>query len=342
MRGAIFEDAQNYKVVELPLEECGDDDVIVKNLYAGICGSDIETYWNGGASRGIKKGDELGHEVVSEVVQVGKNVKDIELGDHVWPQYGMAKRDMARSRTVGAFSEYIHMPGFQLGYSALKIDSEIPLKTAAMFEPFTIGAKGVVSANPGPGKTAVVFGAGIIGMSAGIMLKWYGCDQVMIVDVSASRLENAKMFGMTTCNLLEENLTETLMGKFGNMQTRFGARCGCDIYVDCIGTAKGDDPFFTINTYEKIGKRDSVFCIVGVHHEPVPINMGTLCLNNQKICGCGGTSPGVLAKDILPMMKSGQFPLEILVTHEYPLERIDEAMRMASNSHEAQKVLLRV
>jgi threonine dehydrogenase-like Zn-dependent dehydrogenase len=93
--------------------------------------------------------------------------------------------------TVGGFSEYIRIPDCEVGYSVLKIDNDIPLRSAVLVEPFVIGTREASSLSPGTDKTAVVFGAGIIGMSAAIMLKWYGCPKVTVVDVSEPRLKNA-------------------------------------------------------------------------------------------------------------------------------------------------------
>jgi NAD(P)-dependent dehydrogenase (short-subunit alcohol dehydrogenase family) len=80
-------------VVDLPYPECGDDDVIVKNLYGGCCGTDINAYSKGGDPHMIWKDHKFGHEMVSEVVEVGKNVK---VGALMFPNQGSALRDRNR------------------------------------------------------------------------------------------------------------------------------------------------------------------------------------------------------------------------------------------------------
>ena len=75
-------DKGHIEIVDKILPECGDDDVIVKNLIAGICGADYLAYAHGdGPSHMLYSGQEFGHEMVSEVIAVGKNVKGIEVGD---------------------------------------------------------------------------------------------------------------------------------------------------------------------------------------------------------------------------------------------------------------------
>jgi threonine dehydrogenase-like Zn-dependent dehydrogenase len=80
-----------------------------------------------------------------------------------------------------------------------------------------------------------VFGAGIIGMSAAIMLRWYGCSKVMVVDISGSRLENAKTFGLVTCNSATEDLKSKALAEFGSQNGFLGERCSANLYIDAIG-----------------------------------------------------------------------------------------------------------
>ena len=225
-KAAIFRGPGSVDVVELPYPECGPDDAIVRNLMAGVCGSDVAAYRHGGDDHMVWRDHEFGHEAISEIVQLGRNVRGLSLGDHVFVNQGKALRDMARMATVGSFSEYIRIPQCEPGYSVLPIDNAIPLKTAVLFEPFVIGARGARSLDPGPGKGAIVFGAGIIGLSAAIMLQWYGCDKVMVVDISDFRLENARRMGLAVCNSASEDLTARAIAEFGSQETFFGTRCG--------------------------------------------------------------------------------------------------------------------
>ena len=76
-KAAIYRDIGKIDIVDLPYPECGDEDVIVKNLLGGICGADVNAFFKGGDPHMIWKDYEFGHEMISEVVEVGKDVKDI-------------------------------------------------------------------------------------------------------------------------------------------------------------------------------------------------------------------------------------------------------------------------
>jgi threonine dehydrogenase-like Zn-dependent dehydrogenase len=303
-------------------------------LLSGCCGADVLAYAKGGDPHMIWKDHEFGHEMVSEVVEVGKNVKDVKVGDRLFPNQGNALRDRNRMATVGAFSEYIRILQFEPNFSAVMIDKDIPLKSAVLLEPFVIGTRAANNLKPGPGKTAIVFGAGIIGMSTAIMLKWYGCDKVMIVDFSDFRLRNAEKFGLVTCNPSKEDLKAKAITEFGSMPCFGGEACAANLFVDAIGIQA------IIDQFQAIAGRGATLGVVGVHHKPASIEMMRLTYNTWNITGCGTISIFDAAKDIFKMMKSGNYKLEELVTHEYPVEKINEALTMGGNANEAQKVII--
>ena len=97
-KAALFFDDGDHGHIEytektLP-DVCGDDDVIVKNRIAGICGADYMAYAHGdGPSHMLYSGQEFGHEMVSEVIEKGKNVKGVEIGDWIFPNMGYAYHD---------------------------------------------------------------------------------------------------------------------------------------------------------------------------------------------------------------------------------------------------------
>ena len=333
-KAAIYKDIGKVEIIDKPYPVCGDNDVIVKNILGGICGADVNAYNKGGDAHQIWKDHEFGHEMISEVVEIGKNVTDVTVGDYVWPHLGYAHRDRGRMATVGGFSEYIHILGYEEGYSAFKLDKSVPIEVLVQLEPFIIGTRGAKNANPGPGRTAIVFGAGFIGVACSIMLKYYGCEKVMIVDQSDFRLNKAKDFGLITCNSATEDLKVRAIEEFGSARSIQGEVCGADILVDCIGIQPIID---SISTLAKIGAE---IVIVGVHHKPVTMNFMYLCYGQWNIKGSGTlpTEDGV--KEVLGMMTSGKYELSGLISHKYPQNQIVEALKMASNPNTSQRVVV--
>jgi 2-desacetyl-2-hydroxyethyl bacteriochlorophyllide A dehydrogenase len=333
MKACIYNGPGSISFREIDLPPCGEKDIIIKNLYAGICGSDIAAYQHDGTSMRIYPGSEFGHEMVSRVVEVGKHVEGLQVGDRVYPYPMFAKDDRTRSATVGGFSQYVHIPNCRLDHSVYKLPDSISDRVAAMIEPFTVGARAAVLSQPKPGQKAIVFGAGIIGMAAAITLRHLGCEQVMLVNRSVYRLKIAKKMGFFTCSPSREDLKETAMAALGTGYGIMGATVDADIYIDATSS---DDAY---HAFEQLGKLNSIFTVVGLHHCPLTVNILYLTFASKRIQGSGGYTP----KDVelvLEIMASGKYDLEQLITHTYPQGQLEAAIQKAAATSESMKVLI--
>ncbi|MBQ5332138.1 MAG: alcohol dehydrogenase catalytic domain-containing protein, partial [Oscillospiraceae bacterium] len=117
MKAAIYLGKENIEIREMPMPVCGDNDVVIKNLYSSICGTDVAVYCHGpGTGHKIDIGGEFGHETVSRIVAVGKDVSDFNVGERVYPYPLFAKGDTKRAGTIGGFSEYILIPNPKRNY----------------------------------------------------------------------------------------------------------------------------------------------------------------------------------------------------------------------------------
>ena len=229
---------------------------------------------------------------------------------------------------------HLRIPQCVEGYSLLRIGNDIPLRTAVLFEPFVIGTRGVKTLGVKPGDSAIVFGAGIIGLTSAIMLQWYGCEKVMVVDLSEYRLENARKFGFLTCNFKTEDLQEKAFAAFGTERAYPGEKCSAKLYVDAVGVAS------VIDNFAMLAPRNGTISIVGVHKAPVQLDLTAVSFNNWHIHGCGEVDTEAMAGEITDMMRSGRYDLSSLVTHEFPIDQINEALTVAGNAQEAQKVCI--
>ena len=167
------------------------------------------------------------------------------------------------------------------------------------------------------------------------MLKWYGCEKVMVVDLSEFRLENARRLGFPDLQLRRrKDLQEKAFAEFGKVRGYPSEKCGARLYVDAVGVAS------VIESFAQLAPRNGSLSIVGVHKAPVPLNLTQVAFNNWHIHGCGDGVTEELWPEILEMMRSGQFDLPSLVTHEFSVERINDAITLAAQADEAQKVCI--
>jgi len=333
-KAALFRGVGKVDVVDMPYPDCGDDEAIVRNVLTGICGSDIFAFKKHGPESFIWIDEEFGHEAISEVVELGRNVAGLKVGDRVFVNQEKAFRDPRRISAAGGFSSYLRIPQCEVGYSLLPIDGDLPLRAVVLFEPFVIGTRGARAVNPRPGDSAIVFGAGIIGMACAIMLDWLGCEKVMVCDFSEYRLSNARQFGFLTCNLANEDLKEKAFAAFGKRSGYPSEKCGARLYIDAAGVGE------VLENFAALAPRNGEISIVGVHKERVSFDCAQVAFNNWHIHGCGDGATEDLLPEIMAMMRSGKYDLASLVTHEFPLDQIEEAIAFASNPEQAQKVCI--
>lgn len=335
MKAAIYLGKQNVEVRELPYPVCGDNDVIIKNIYSSICGTDVAVYRSGpGTGHKINVGGEFGHETVSCIVEVGKNVTDLKVGERVYPYPRYAKNDTKRAGTIGGFSEYILVPEAKRDHSLYAVPQEISDRLACLIEPFTVGCRAARRGMPQKGESAVVFGCGTIGLAAAVALKYFGMDKVMICDMSDFRLEIAQKLGFTICNTEKENFVEKAEYYFGTAPALAGMVPDIDCWIDAAGAES------ILDSYMKYGKIISRFVSVAVNNKPRQIDLLHMTYAQKSIIGSGGYFPEDV-QDVMSIMAGGKWDLESVITQEFPLEQISEAIRTASDPERAFNVTIK-
>jgi 2-desacetyl-2-hydroxyethyl bacteriochlorophyllide A dehydrogenase len=334
MRAAIYNGEHDIELTELQTPVPGDQDVLLRTLCAGICGSDVSAYLHGPRAHRIAAGSEFGHEVISEVAAVGSGVQGLKVGDRVYPYPRLAKGDTSRAGTLGGFSEYILVPDAEVGKQLYLVDDAIPDNLGAMIEPFTVATRAAKRAEPKPGETAIVFGAGTIGMAAAIVLKSLGCARVMVVDLSDFRLDKAVQLGFATCNSAREDLISKATETFGSAPAVGGSAPDVDIYIEATGAD------VILSTFQSMAKLYARMVVTGVHSEPVGVNLAALSFGQNMLIGAGGYLPEDV-EFVLDLMKNTEFDIAAIHTHSFPLEQIIAALETASDPNNALHVSIR-
>lgn len=332
MKMAIYHGPKNIEIKEAPIPECGENDVLIRNMYASICGSDVFAYANDGSAVHIWPEHEFGHEMVSRVEKVGDKVTDFKVGDIVYP-YPMVARGRENSATLGGFSEYILVKDAKIGQHLYKVDPAIDPKVASMIEPFTVGTRAARRAEPKQGESAIVFGAGAIGASAAIALKYFGCDKVMVVDFSDFRLNVLKNMGFYVCNPKTEDLKAKMIETFGKSFGLGGETANVDIWIDAVGAKS------VLDNYQAMAKVFNRMVIVGVHHEPRPVNLMLITYGQGALIGSGGYMPEDVY-DVMKIMASGEYDLASMITGVFDQDDICKAIETATDSEHSFKCII--
>ena len=227
---------------EVPEPEFGINDVKVRVLRTGICGTDLHIYeWDDWAQSTIRVPMVIGHEFVGEIVAVGSNVSDFHVGELVSGEghvvCGRCRNCLAGRRHLcahtqgigvnrsGAFAEYIVLPMSNIW----KHSEGIELDIAAIFDPFG-NAVHTALTFPVLGEDVLVTGAGPIGIMGAAVAKHAGARYVVITDVNPYRLELAAKVGVTMA-------IDTRKTSLQEVQQKLGMREGFDVGLEMSGNA---------------------------------------------------------------------------------------------------------
>jgi L-iditol 2-dehydrogenase len=190
--------------VEKPTPKEGE--ILVKMKCCGVCGTDIEKV-NGEALTPMV----LGHEVVGEIVEIGKNVKELANGDRVFTHhhtpcyscticrrgdYTLCNYFPRYNLHPCGFSEYYTVPRWNVERGAVvKLADDMSYEEASFIEPLGCCIRGLEKINAKNFSSASIYGAGPTGLLHLKLLKFYGCERVSISDVSRYRLKFAEKIG---------------------------------------------------------------------------------------------------------------------------------------------------
>lgn len=343
MKAAIYLGKENIEIRELPLPEVESNDVLVQNLYSSICGTDVAVF-NHGPNTGHKVtiGGEFGHETVSRVVKIGKNVNDFMVGERVYPYPLYAKHDTKRAGTIGGFTEYILIPNAKKNHSLYSVNERISDKLASLIEPFTVGCRaarrGMIPYGEGryvTGQNAAVFGCGTIGIAAAVAFRHFGMTKVMVCDHSDFRLKLAEELGFAVCNPAREDFSSKASAYFGTAPSLNGLTANIDCWLDAAGAESIMEDFL------HLGKIESRFVSVAVNNQPRSIDLLHMTYAQQSIIGSGGYMPEDVW-DVQEIMTCGKWNLENIITHEFTLHELEQAIRTASDVDHAGNVVIRM
>jgi threonine 3-dehydrogenase len=196
------------ELTEVPRPRPGPNDVLVRVLRTGICGTDLHIdSWDEWAASTITPPLVLGHEFVGEVVEAGAAVTKVNVGDLVSGEghliCGTCRNCKAGRRhlcantvglgvhTAGAFAEYTVLPEQNAWVHTHRVDLDV----AAIFDPFGNAVHTALSF-PVLGEDVLITGAGPIGLMAAAVAKHAGARHVVITDVSEPRLDLARKIGV--------------------------------------------------------------------------------------------------------------------------------------------------
>ncbi len=285
MKAAVMTGIRKLEIQEVPMPTIDDNQVLVKVKHVGICGSDVHFYEYGNIGDFVVKPPFiLGHESGGEVVEVGKNVTTLKVGDKVALEPGIpcgkceyCKRGdynlcpdvvfLATPPYDGVFAEYIAYPENM----AFKLPDGVDTMDGAMVEPLNVALHAINLADAKLGESALVLGCGCIGMLTILTLKAAGVKEIYAVDVLPPRIEKARTLGVKEVWNGKDVDVLAMVDMVTNGR-------GVDMVFETAGTVKTTQ--LTIGAVAKGGR----IVITGMAAEPlIPLDIIGLVCKEAKI-----------------------------------------------------------
>lgn len=325
IRQANLVEHGKFRLEEVPEGVPGPDEVLVRVVMCGICGSDIHAYH--GKHAFIHCPIVLGHEFTGVVKSVGEHVKDLTEGQKVVVEPNLACGECYNCQTgryhvcenlkvigcqaPGAYADSIVVPRDKV----LPIPDEMDFDTAVLVEPLAVGVHAVRRSGLAMGDRVLVFGVGPIGLMTLMAAKSLGAKKAIAVDILDGRLELAKEFGAdAVCNPERDDVSEIIAAEFGPEKA--------DITFECSASEKA------LNQAIDLARKGTSIVQVGCFGSPVTINnMSYVQEHELTIVGTM-----MYRKDdyqiALQILGEKRWPVKKLITHRFPLEQVAEAFRV--------------
>jgi threonine 3-dehydrogenase len=307
------------------------NDVLIRVLRTGICGTDLHIFkWDDWARKTVPVPLVVGHEFVGRIVEVGSNVKDFHVGDIVSGEghvvCGRCRNCLAGRRHLckdtqgvgvnrpGAFAEYLALPVTNVWIH----DPAIPRDVQALFDPFGNAVHTALSFDV-LGEDVLITGAGPIGCMAAAVVRHAGARHVVVTDLNPFRLELARKLGATLA-------VDPREAPLAEVQKRLGMKEGFDVGLEM----SGNGPAFR----EMLANmcHGGKVAMLGIPDREVPIDWNVVIFNMLTIKGIYGREMYETWYQMTVMLQSG-LDISPVVTHRFPYTEYEQgfqAMRSAN------------
>jgi threonine 3-dehydrogenase len=325
------------KMVDIP--QIKPNEALIKVKATSICGTDVHIYtWDDWSASRVKPPYVFGHEFAGEVIEVGSQVSNVNIGDHVsaethivcgqCPQCLTGDYHICRETqiigvdTQGCFAEYVALPAQNLW----KNDQQLPYDIASVQEPMGNAVQTTLS-GPIVGKNVAVIGCGPIGLMAVAVAKASGAAQVYGLDVNDYRLQIAQKVGATqVINSSQVDPVQKVMEWTGGN--------GADVILEMSGHP------LAINQGFKMVTNGGRVSMLGLPTKKVEIDItNDVVFKGIQIHGITGRKMFETWFQTSGLLKSGAIDMDAIITHRLPLEDFEHGFDLMIRGESGKIVL---
>jgi L-iditol 2-dehydrogenase len=334
---AVYYNNHDVRLEELPTPSIGDEEVLLKVMASGICGSDVIEWYR------VPKGPRvLGHEATGVIDKVGGKVDSVKVGDRVFVSHHVpcfSCRHCQRGNHTachtlhttnyypGGFAQYVKVPKINVQHGIYNLPKDMSFEEGTFVEPLACVSRGQRLSGLDKDDSLLIIGSGISGILHVQLAKLKGVQNIIVADVNPYRLELAKKFGANQGLDAKENLPQKLREvNDGHLADQVivctGATSAAMSTLDCVENG-GTILFFAVP--------DPTVKL------PVPIN--AFWRNEITMRTSYGAAPNDL-EDSLKYLATKKLNIKDMITHRLPLREAQEGFRLMAEAGQSLKVIL--
>lgn len=336
MRVAMYYKNSDVRIEEMPVPKIGPDELLVKVIASGICGSDVLEWYR------IKKAPiVLGHEIAGEIAELGKNVRKYKVGDRVFVSHHIPcntchyclNGNHTACETLhttnydpGGFAEYLRVPPLNVDRGVFVLPDEVTFEEGTFVEPLACVLRGQRVARFKPGQSVLVLGSGISGLLHIMLARAQGAGRIIATDISDYKLDAAKRFGADEVIHADEDVPARVC----EINDR-----PVDLVIICTGAFKA----FT-QALKSVDRGGTALFFAATDpgiELPVPVNK--FWRNSITLLPSYGNSP-YDATVAIELIRAKRIAVKELITHRLPLKETQKGFDLVAESKESIKVII--
>jgi threonine 3-dehydrogenase len=320
-----------------PVPEIGPDDVLIRIRKTGICGTDIHIWnWDDWAQKTVPVPLITGHEFAGEIVELGRNVEDLRLGQRVSGEGHLIGKSSRQSRAgkfhldpetrgigvnePGAFAEYLRLPAFNV----VTLPDTVPDDIGAILDPLGNAVHTALSFDL-IGEDVLITGAGPIGIMAAAVARHVGSRHVVITDINPDRLAlAADVADVRPVNVAEEDLKSVV--------SELGMEQGFDVGLEMSGNQRALDQMVEALV---MGGR---IALLGIPPGKSPVDWSRIVFKALTIKGVYGREIFETWYKMIAMLENG-LDVSRVITHRLKVDRFAEAFEIMRSGKSGKIVL---
>lgn len=337
MKVAMYYNNNDVRIEEQPIPKISDDELLVKVIASGICGSDVMEWYR------VKKAPlVLGHELSGDVVKTGKNVKKFKEGDRVFVTHHVPcnecdlckKEKQTLCPTIkktkfypGGFAQYLRVPEINVKYGTIKLPDNVTYDQGTFIEPLGCVVRGFRIADYQSGETVLVIGSGMAGLLNIKLAKAYDAKKIFATDIDEYRLKTAEKMGADIFINAKEDIAEKIKENNNGKLA--------DFVILCAGVPSAVKQ--AIECVKPGGK--ILWFAMTVPGVDVPIPFFDLW-NKQITTYSTYAAEGKDLIDAIELLSSGKVKIEDMITHKLPMNQTPKGFKLVADAKKSMKVII--